>query len=106
MDLSWILRNLPRYFDKCLFHYHSHARYTSNIDVSLIFVQLILDAMRVIKSPSEISLLRQSCKIASEAFQQTIKYCAEKCSQDEVLSEHQIWAKIDYECRIHGNYYY
>lgn len=58
--------------------------------------------MRVIKSPSEISLLRQSCKIASEAFQQTIKYCAEKCSQGEPLSEHQIWAKIDYESRIHG----
>ncbi len=41
--------------------------------------------------------MRQSCKIASEAFQQTIKYCADKCSKDEALSEHQIWAKVDYE---------
>jgi len=62
----------------------------------------ILDMMRSIKSPSEISLMRQSCKIASEAFQQTIKYCAEQCSKGESISEHQIWAKIDYECRIHG----
>lgn len=58
--------------------------------------------MRVVKSPTEISLLRQSCKIASEAFQQTIKYSAEKCALGESISEHQIWAKIDYECRMHG----
>jgi Xaa-Pro aminopeptidase len=62
----------------------------------------ILDMMRSIKSPSEIALMRQSCKIASEAFQQTIKYCAEKCTRGESISEHQMWAKIDYECRMQG----
>jgi Xaa-Pro aminopeptidase len=61
-----------------------------------------LEMMRVTKSPAEISLMRQSCKIASEAFQQTIKYSSQKMFKGESLSEHHIWAKIDYECRTHG----
>lgn len=62
----------------------------------------IMDTLRIVKSPGEIELMRQSARIASEAFQQTIKFCAELCSNGQSLNERQIWAKLDYECRLNG----
>lgn len=62
----------------------------------------IIDTLRIVKSPAEIELMRQSAYIASKAFQQTIKFCAESCSQGLPINERQIWAKLDYECRLHG----
>ncbi|CAG7825530.1 unnamed protein product [Allacma fusca] len=58
----------------------------------------ILDTLRVLKSPGEIDLMKKSSQIASEAFQQAMVYCGENSQ----VNEHQIWAKIDYECRVRG----
>ncbi|ODN03923.1 putative Xaa-Pro aminopeptidase 3 [Orchesella cincta] len=62
----------------------------------------IIDTLRLIKSPAEIDLMRHSSRIASEAFQQTIRFCAEWNAKGQTINEHQIWAKLDYECRMHG----
>ena len=62
----------------------------------------LIDSMRVIKSPGEIALMRKSAQIASEAFQKTIHYCGQQGSEQGPVSEHQLWAKIDYECRVRG----
>ncbi|GJQ74514.1 hypothetical protein Trydic_g21381 [Trypoxylus dichotomus] len=52
--------------------------------------------LRVIKSPAEQMLMQKSCNIASEAIVKTIK------SSKPGVSEHQIFAKVDYECRMNG----
>jgi len=62
----------------------------------------LLHSLRVLKSPGEIELMRKSAHIASDAFKSTISYCSENIHANNPLSEHQIWAKMDYECRIRG----
>jgi Xaa-Pro aminopeptidase len=62
----------------------------------------LIDSMRVIKSAGEIRLMKKSCQIASEAFQEAIHFCGQRSGTEGPVSEHQIWAKIDYECRLRG----
>jgi len=50
--------------------------------------------MRVIKSPSEINLMRKTCEIASESINRTI---SESKPGD---SEHHLFARVDYNCRM------
>lgn len=52
--------------------------------------------IRLIKSPCEIDLMKESCRIASDAITQTIR-----ASKPE-MSEHQLFATVDYECRMRG----
>ncbi|KRT80604.1 Peptidase, partial [Oryctes borbonicus] len=52
--------------------------------------------LRVIKSPAEQVLMQKSCDIASEAIIKTVT------SSKPGISEHQIFAKMDYECRMNG----
>ncbi|XP_014477956.1 PREDICTED: probable Xaa-Pro aminopeptidase 3 [Dinoponera quadriceps] len=54
---------------------------------------------RLIKSACEIDLMRRSCEIASEAIRRTIQ------ASRPGMSEHQLFATIDYECRMHGAEY-
>lgn len=51
---------------------------------------------RLIKSSSEVHLMQRSCEIASEAIRKTIQ------SSRPGMSEHQLFAIVDYECRMHG----
>lgn len=62
----------------------------------------IIDTLRVIKSPSEVNLMRESANISAKAFQRTIKFCAELHAKGEPVNERQIWAKLDFECRHLG----
>jgi len=62
----------------------------------------LIDSMRVIKSPGEIALMRKSCEIASEAFQAAMHFCRKRITKNLPVLEQQIWAKIDYECRLNG----
>lgn len=55
--------------------------------------------IRLIKSACEIDLMRKSCEIASEAIRKTIQ------SSRPGMSEHQLFATVDYECRMHGAEY-
>ncbi|XP_032674468.1 xaa-Pro aminopeptidase 3 isoform X2 [Odontomachus brunneus] len=51
---------------------------------------------RLIKSACEIDLMRKSCEIASKAIQKTIQFSRPG------MSEHQLFATVDYECRMRG----
>lgn len=55
--------------------------------------------LRLYKSPAEQSLMRQSCQIASQAF---IKAMA---STKPGSTEHELYATLDYECRMGGAEY-
>ncbi|XP_053689793.1 xaa-Pro aminopeptidase 3 [Sabethes cyaneus] len=59
----------------------------------------LVHKLRVIKSPSEIALMRQTCQIASEAINRTMG------SSQPGQSEHQLFAKVDYHCRMAGASY-
>ncbi|XP_019886845.1 xaa-Pro aminopeptidase 3 isoform X2 [Ooceraea biroi] len=58
--------------------------------------KMLFHQIRLIKSTCEIELMRQSCQIASDAIAKTIQ-----CSRPE-MSEHQLFATVDYECRMRG----
>jgi Xaa-Pro aminopeptidase len=58
--------------------------------------KVLFHQIRLIKNASEIDLMRQSCQIASHAIIKTIQYSRPG------INEHQLFATIDYECRIHG----
>ncbi|KAK9880386.1 hypothetical protein WA026_010268 [Henosepilachna vigintioctopunctata] len=61
--------------------------------------RFFVDQQRLIKSPSEIELMRKSCQIASEAIVSTIE------SSHPGNNEYEIFAKVDYECRMKGAEY-
>ncbi|XP_076285211.1 xaa-Pro aminopeptidase 3-like isoform X4 [Lasioglossum baleicum] len=56
----------------------------------------IIHKIRLIKSQSEIDLMKKSCEIASAAISRTIETSKPK------MSEHQLFATVDYECRMNG----
>lgn len=56
----------------------------------------LLQQLRVIKSPAESSLMARSCEIASKSFVEVIMDTLPH------VTEHQLYAKIDYCCRNNG----
>ncbi|XP_068968530.1 xaa-Pro aminopeptidase 3-like [Bombus flavifrons] len=56
----------------------------------------IIHKIRLIKSQSEIDLMRKSCEIISAAISKTIEISKPK------MSEHHLFATVDYECRMNG----
>ena len=56
----------------------------------------IIHKLRVIKSQSEIDLMKKSCEIVSAAISRTIEV------SKPGMSEHQLFAIVDYECRMNG----
>lgn len=59
----------------------------------------LLHKIRLIKSQTEVELMRESCRIGSEAIAKTIQMAKPG------MSEHQIFATVDYECRMRGAEY-
>ncbi|KAJ8918045.1 hypothetical protein NQ315_011501 [Exocentrus adspersus] len=55
--------------------------------------------LRLYKSTAEIALMQKSCDITAQAFAETMA-----CSKP-YIGENQIFAKIDYECRMRGAEY-
>ncbi|XP_011314273.1 probable Xaa-Pro aminopeptidase 3 [Fopius arisanus] len=55
--------------------------------------------IRLIKSESEVELMRESCRIGSKAIARTIQ------TGRPGMSEHHIFATVDYECRMRGAEY-
>ncbi|XP_020288872.1 probable Xaa-Pro aminopeptidase 3 isoform X2 [Pseudomyrmex gracilis] len=55
--------------------------------------------IRLIKSDCEIDLMRQSCQIASDSIVKTIQI------SKPGMNEHQLFATVDYECRMRGAEY-
>lgn len=77
-----------------------HAKLTELVKLSNIqkFVSPkgLFHKVRSIKSQSEIDLMQKSCDIASMAIKKTIQ------SSKPGMSEHQLFAIVDYECRMNG----
>ncbi|KYN36963.1 putative Xaa-Pro aminopeptidase 3 [Trachymyrmex septentrionalis] len=61
--------------------------------------KILFHQIRLIKSACEIDLMRESCRIASDAIVKTIQ------SSKPGMSEHQLFTTVDYECRMHGAEY-
>lgn len=55
-----------------------------------------IHTLRWIKSDAEIELMRKTCEIASDAINYTMK------KSQPGISEHQIFAEVDYQCRMNG----
>ncbi|CAG8512619.1 15894_t:CDS:10 [Cetraspora pellucida] len=55
-----------------------------------------IQELRLVKSDAEIALMRKGGEITGKAFIQTMKFTKSG------LSEHDLYAKIDFECRIRG----
>lgn len=65
-------------------------------DQTLVSPTCLMHKIRLIKSQSEIDLMRKSCEIVSAAISKTIEVSRPK------MSEHQLFATVDYECRMNG----
>lgn len=50
----------------------------------------------MIKSPAEIALMRETCRIASNAIEDTIS------KSSKLTTEGQIQAFVEYKCKFHG----
>ncbi|EEZ97679.2 xaa-Pro aminopeptidase 3 isoform X1 [Tribolium castaneum] len=61
--------------------------------------KVFIHKQRLIKSPAEVALMQQSCDIASRAIIETIK------ASHPGINESQIFATVDYECRMQGAEY-
>ncbi|XP_071501276.1 xaa-Pro aminopeptidase 3-like [Diadema antillarum] len=59
-------------------------------------LQQILHSMRVIKSPAEMCLMRESCRVASEAFVEVMRFTKPG------INEAHLYAKVDFEVRLKG----
>lgn len=61
--------------------------------------KVFLHNLRLFKSKNEVELMQQSCNIASEAFIRAIQ------RSESNIGENQLFAIIDYECRMNGAEY-
>lgn len=61
--------------------------------------KILFHQIRLIKSACETDLMRESCRIASDAIARTIRF------SKPGMSEHQLFATVDYECRMRGAEY-
>ncbi|KAF9973728.1 hypothetical protein BGZ73_002997 [Actinomortierella ambigua] len=57
----------------------------------------LVQELRLIKSEAEVKLMRESGEISAKAFIETMKFTNSK------RSEHQVYAKFDFECRMRGS---
>ncbi|KAL7303563.1 hypothetical protein TKK_0003722 [Trichogramma kaykai] len=56
----------------------------------------LVHQLRLIKSPSEIELMKKTCEIASKAIAKTMEVSVPG------MSEHELFATVDYQCRMKG----
>jgi intermediate cleaving peptidase 55 len=57
----------------------------------------LVQELRLIKSDYELELMKESGKISSKAFVESMKWTKPG------YTEAQLWAKLDYECRMRGS---
>lgn len=67
--------------------------------VDLFSPTALIQQQRLLKSPAEQELMRQTCRIASEAINETMAWVRPG------ISEHHLFAKVDYECRLRNASY-
>ncbi|XP_063983460.1 xaa-Pro aminopeptidase 3-like isoform X1 [Diachasmimorpha longicaudata] len=73
---------------------------TTGYNIKNVFSpKTLFHKIRLIKSTSEVELMRESCRIGSKAIARTIQ------TSKPGMTEHQIFATVDYECRMRGAEY-
>ncbi|XP_050522477.1 xaa-Pro aminopeptidase 3-like isoform X2 [Daktulosphaira vitifoliae] len=107
-QLSSFLTNKIQNHKKCVLWYNQKQKVQSFVDKTVnsvalenkIYINDSLDnhchKLRLYKSSSEQKLMRKSCQIASKAFIKAMK------STKPGSTEHELYATIDYECRMGG----
>ncbi|CAG8460956.1 4941_t:CDS:2 [Paraglomus occultum] len=95
-SLSWF-RKMSDFLDRLALH-----RYFTGLNDQANEIKplsRIVQNLRIIKSTSEIKLMRQAGEITGKAFIETMRYTKPG------LLEHDLYAKIDFECRTRGAEY-
>lgn len=64
--------------------------------IPLSDTKIFMSRLRLIKTSPEIELMRKSCKISAQSFEQVMR------ATPPLASEHVLSAEIEYECRIRG----
>ncbi|XP_068159603.1 xaa-Pro aminopeptidase 3 [Drosophila tropicalis] len=72
----------------------SVLKLTSSEQSPLLPVYTFVESMRLLKSPAEMELMRRTCEIASQSFNEVI------AETRPGQSEHHLFASIDYKCRM------
>ncbi|KAG0182569.1 hypothetical protein DFQ29_003349 [Apophysomyces sp. BC1021] len=91
---------MPRSWVKRVFGFCRGASNKNGRRLSLIEGggnSVLVQELRAIKSPHEIELMKTSGHISSKAFIEAMKWTKPG------FSEAQLWAKLDYECRMRGS---
>jgi Xaa-Pro aminopeptidase len=107
VDDAYSIKDLDDYIQKqpntTLFWYDDKSSDQKNITTSVKATKCQIDnplklihTLRYIKSNAEIELMRKTCEIASEAINHTMS------TSKPGISEHQIFAEVDYQCRSRG----
>ncbi|KAI9492367.1 peptidase M24, structural domain-containing protein [Zychaea mexicana] len=60
-------------------------------------LSVLVQELRIIKSENEIDLMKKSGNISAKAFIEAMKWTSPE------YTEAQLWAKLDYECRMRGS---
>lgn len=88
------------YDSSCILQPELHKKLTNIVKLAnnqtFTSPKRVFHEIRLIKSEAEMNLMRKSCEIASAAIAKTIQV------SKPGMSEHQLFATVDYECRING----
>jgi Xaa-Pro aminopeptidase len=82
--------------------YHSQyfsALLSGNGIQSVESLRPLMQSLRVIKSAAEVMLMKQTCSIASQSFQEVMKF------SKPGINESHLYAKMDFGCRMRGAEY-
>jgi Xaa-Pro aminopeptidase len=83
-------------FDRNRLGFAAHSELTENSGAKLKPVQGVLEAERMVKSPAEIELIRQSVLTNSRAFEKVVKRIKSTATENEIAAE------IEYQQRLAG----
>ncbi|XP_055840539.1 xaa-Pro aminopeptidase 3 [Episyrphus balteatus] len=75
-------------------HHLAEILRATDLKVPLKSPAVFMQSMRLFKSSAELDLMRKTCKIASEAINETMAEARPGCS------EHHIFAMVDFKCRM------
>ncbi|XP_017851606.1 xaa-Pro aminopeptidase 3 [Drosophila busckii] len=89
---DWKQSELPNINDTLL-------KLSTSENIQMLPVYSLVENMRLIKSPAEMDLMRQTCAIASQSFNEVM------AETRPGQSEHQLYAAIDFKCRMRNASY-
>ena len=83
-------------FPESSVHRQLHTWFNSGRQGGVMSPKSDIHELRLIKSPAEMDLMRQTCRISGESIAATMK------ATTAPVLEHQLFAMVDYQCRMRG----